>query len=140
LISSPPTYLRAATALVTSMGCLIGCGGAELLNTGNVISTASVGTRSVIVGASSANQNALIAYGMNGPYRVFSDRTRLFISDTGNNRVLIYNSIPTSSLTLPSVVLGQPNLNSNILSEGGDRLESRLSSRDLCGRESTFRG
>ncbi|MBI3891996.1 MAG: hypothetical protein HY303_10755, partial [Candidatus Wallbacteria bacterium] len=48
---------------------------------------------------------------LNQPHGVFSDGTRLFVADTRNNRVLIWNSIPTSNQTAADVVLGQPNFN-----------------------------
>ena len=41
------------------------------------------------------------------PMSATSDGTRLIVTDMGNNRVLIYNSIPTQSGALPNVVLGQ---------------------------------
>ena len=36
------------------------------------------------------------------------DGGRLFVADTQNSRVLIYNSIPASSGATPDVVVGQP--------------------------------
>ena len=44
------------------------------------------------------------------PSGIFSDGTRLILSDSDNNRVLIYNSIPTSNITPPDVVIGQPDM------------------------------
>jgi hypothetical protein len=44
---------------------------------------------------------------MNSPRKSFTDGTRLFVGDTENNRVLIYNSLPTGSTQAPSLVLGQ---------------------------------
>ncbi len=43
------------------------------------------------------------------PNSVSTDGTRLFITDTLNNRVVIYNQIPTQSGASADVVLGQPN-------------------------------
>lgn len=43
------------------------------------------------------------------PSGVHSDGTRLVVSDTGSNRVLIWNSLPTANQQAPDVVLGQPN-------------------------------
>ena len=45
---------------------------------------------------------------MRGPQGVWIDFGRLFVADTQNSRVLIYNSIPTSNGATPSVVVGQP--------------------------------
>ncbi len=48
------------------------------------------------------------AYNMNFPRYALSDGRRLFIADGGNDRVLIYNSIPTSNGVAADEVLGQP--------------------------------
>lgn len=39
---------------------------------------------------------------------VTTDGTRLFVVDSGNNRVLIWNQLPLQGLTPPDVVVGQP--------------------------------
>ncbi|TGL65924.1 hypothetical protein [Leptospira sarikeiensis] len=44
---------------------------------------------------------------MNGPTYVTSDGTRIFVTDSGNNRVLIWKSWPTASGAAADVVLGQ---------------------------------
>jgi uncharacterized protein (TIGR03437 family) len=44
------------------------------------------------------------------PVSVTSDGTRLFVSDLGHNRVLIWNSIPTQTAQPADVVIGQPNM------------------------------
>ena len=50
----------------------------------------------------------------------FLDGTKLFIADTRNNRVLIYNSIPTENNASADVVIGQPDMVSNSANQGGD--------------------
>jgi hypothetical protein len=45
---------------------------------------------------------------MRGPFSIFCDGKRLFVGDNGNNRVLIWNSVPTASKTPADVVVGQP--------------------------------
>jgi uncharacterized protein (TIGR03437 family) len=45
---------------------------------------------------------------MRGPQGVWFDGGRLFVADTQNSRVLIYNSIPASDGAAADVVLGQP--------------------------------
>ncbi len=45
---------------------------------------------------------------LSGPSGVHSDGTRLVVSDTNHNRVLIWNSLPTANLQPADVVLGQP--------------------------------
>lgn len=45
---------------------------------------------------------------MRGPQGVWVDGGKLFVADTQNSRILIWNNIPTSSGTQPDVVVGQP--------------------------------
>jgi len=42
------------------------------------------------------------------PRAAISDGTRLFVADGGNDRVLVFNTIPTQSGAAPDVILGQP--------------------------------
>jgi len=62
--------------------------------------------------------------GLNNPQGIATDRTRLFVSDTGNNRILIWNKIPTESQTPADLVLGQDDFDST---EAGSEL-NQLSS------------
>ena len=48
------------------------------------------------------------ARSLNWPYGVFSDGERLWIADTGNRRVLVYNHIPTESFATADGVIGKP--------------------------------
>ena len=50
--------------------------------------------------------------GMRGPQGVWLAGGRLFVADTQNSRILIWNTIPTSNGEAPDIVLGQPDLNS----------------------------
>jgi uncharacterized protein (TIGR03437 family) len=45
---------------------------------------------------------------MEFPRAAISDGTRLFVADGGNDRVLVYNTIPTQSGAAADVILGQP--------------------------------
>ena len=47
------------------------------------------------------------------PRGVYSDGTRLFVADTGNNRVLIWNAFPSASFAPADVVLGQGDFTHN---------------------------
>jgi uncharacterized protein (TIGR03437 family) len=49
------------------------------------------------------------AKSMRGPQGVWIQNGKLYVADTQNNRVLIYNNIPTTSGVAADVVLGQPN-------------------------------
>jgi uncharacterized protein (TIGR03437 family) len=51
------------------------------------------------------------ATGMRGPQGVWIQGTRLFVADTQNSRVLVWNNIPTTNGQAADYVLGQPNLN-----------------------------
>ncbi len=93
----------------------------------NQIPTENGASADVVIGqpelhySNKANQSGSV--GANTLYRpssVFSDGTKLFITDGGNNRVLIYNSIPTENNASADVVIGQPDMVSNSANQGGD--------------------
>lgn len=65
----------------------------------------------IVVGQANINSYSTNLPTMSGPRAVASDGTRLFVADSGNNRVLIWNSIPTSDNVAPNVVLGQTDIN-----------------------------
>jgi hypothetical protein len=65
------------------------------------------------------NSGGLSASSLNGPNSVFCDGTRLFVVDTQNHRVLIWNTVPTSNAQAADIVLGQPNMTSNNANNGG---------------------
>jgi uncharacterized protein (TIGR03437 family) len=54
----------------------------------------------------------LSSSGMRGPQGVWVQGNQLFVADTQNHRVLIWNSIPTSNGQAADVVLGEPNFTS----------------------------
>lgn len=49
---------------------------------------------------------------------------RLFVADQGNDRVLIYNSIPTQNGANADIVLGQPNMTSQVVSSAAISIAS----------------
>ncbi len=51
---------------------------------------------------------------MLNPVSVTSDGVRLFVTDLGHNRVLIWNSIPTNNQQPAEVVIGQPDMTSAV--------------------------
>ncbi len=59
-----------------------------------------------------ANAGGLSESTLKNPGGVVTDGTNLVISDTGNNRVLIWNSVPNTSGAAANLVLGQPNFGS----------------------------
>ncbi len=58
------------------------------------------------------NSNGISATSLCNPYGVSSDGTRLFVSDYGNARILIWNSFPTVNDQPADVVIGQSNMGS----------------------------
>jgi uncharacterized protein (TIGR03437 family) len=56
------------------------------------------------------------------PRFALSDGQRLFIADAGNDRVLVYNSIPTTDAPAADMVLGQQNLDDNVSGSSSDTL------------------
>lgn len=68
------------------------------------------------------------AAGFSAASGVWSDGTTLIVSDTGNHRVLIYNSVPVANGTPADVVIGQPDPASNVANQGGAPAANTLSS------------
>lgn len=60
--------------------------------------------------SSSVPGNTPNAASMRGPQGVWIQNGKLYVADTQNNRVLIFNQIPTSNGTAADLVLGEPNL------------------------------
>src|SRR5699024_5317463 len=56
---------------------------------------------------------------LNGSNGVASDGTKLVVGDRFNNRILIWNSFPTTNNQPADVVLGQPNFTTNTENTGG---------------------
>lgn len=74
----------------------------------------------VVIGQSNFTDDAsgTAAVKLQGPSDVWSDGNRVVVADTGNNRVLIWNSLPTTSGTAADVVIGQPDFISNAAGNG----------------------
>lgn len=117
-------------------------GGGDIMYDGNNLYIADAGNNRVLIynGIPSTNDpNANVVLGqtsfslaatgdsssqMNGPNGVFSDHTHLFVADTGNNRVLVYNTIPASSGTPANIVLGQTGFGSAVTAAGASGMSS----------------
>jgi len=71
--------------------------------------------------SNSANQGGAgsAANTLYSPSNAFFDGKKLFISDQGNNRVLIFNSFPSGNNVPADVVIGQPDFTSNSINQGG---------------------
>lgn len=68
---------------------------------------------------------------MSGPHSVATDGTRVVVVDTGNNRLLVWNSFPTSNGQAADLVLGQPDFLSRIANNGGRTGQTLSSPRDV---------
>ena len=53
------------------------------------------------------NPNIVSASTLNNPQGVFRDGNKVYVADTGNNRILIWNTFPQSSGVPADVVVGQ---------------------------------
>lgn len=80
---------------------------------------------SVVIGQSdfisgSVNQGGTVsASSLWNPYSCIVVDNKLIVNDYGNNRVLIWNSIPTANGTSADVVIGQPDFTHNSQDQGG---------------------
>jgi hypothetical protein len=62
--------------------------------------------------SSTVNNGGLGAASLSRPTVVYVSDEKLFVSDSGNNRVLVWNAIPTDNQAPADLVLGQPNMTS----------------------------
>src|ERR1019366_381430 len=81
----------------------------------NRIPTTNNAPADVVVGqpnftSTSLPGNTPNAKSMRGPQGVWIQNGKLYVADTQNNRVLIYNHIPTGNGAAADVVLGEPDL------------------------------
>src|SRR6185369_1700091 len=79
---------------------------------------------SVVIGQpdfvnNSINTGGASASSMGNPQGVFSDGSRLFVTDFTNSRVLIWNKLPTVNGTPADVVIGQPDFATTGANTGG---------------------
>ncbi len=81
----------------------------------NSIPTTNGADADVVVGQPDFTSNGEDASqtGLNQPEGLWSDGTRLVVADENNNRVLIWNTIPTTNGAPADVVVGQPDFTSH---------------------------
>lgn len=100
----------------------------------NSIPTTDGQSADVVIGQPSfvvnnANQGGSVAANtLNSPSDVAYDGRELFVLDSSNARILIYDSIPTSNNASATKVLSQPNFTSNDTNQGGSPAANTLSS------------
>ncbi|MDI6778388.1 MAG: hypothetical protein QMD77_04305 [Patescibacteria group bacterium] len=78
-----------------------------------------IGQASLASGGQANQGGAVGANTLNQPASVFSDGAKLIITDFNNNRVLIYNSIPTANNASADVVIGQADMSGSAANQGG---------------------
>ncbi len=85
----------------------------------NSIPTTIDASPNVVLGQASftatQSANILDASSLRGPQGVWVQNGKLFVADTGNSRVLIWNNIPTSDNQPADVVLGEPNFTTRFM-------------------------
>ena len=113
-IAATPTTLRLPTAVASDgVHVVVADTNHNRVLIWNRIPTSNNAPADVVVGqpnftTTSVPGNTPNAKSMRGPQGVWIQNGRLYVADTQNNRVLIFNRIPTSNGVAADVVLGQP--------------------------------
>ena len=63
---------------------------------------------------------------LNFPRFALSDGQRLYIADGGNDRVLVFNTIPTQNAVSADVILGQPDAFTDVVTSNNNSLDNPL--------------
>ena len=111
-------------ALTASGQLIVDDGGNNRVVVFSSIPTSNGASASIVIGqtafGTAYRNTGLSSSRLNSPSGVAVSSTgQLAISDFGNNRVLIYNSVPTSNGAAANAVLGQPNFTSATAFNGG---------------------
>jgi hypothetical protein len=90
----------------------------------NVIPTSNQANADVVLGqpdmtSGTANNGGISAQSLYYPRAVSVVGSKLYVSDGSNNRILVWNSVPTVNQTAADAVLGQTNFSSNTANSGG---------------------
>ncbi|MEE8588097.1 MAG: hypothetical protein V3S80_01980 [Sulfurimonadaceae bacterium] len=96
----------------------------------NSIPTTNGAAADIVLGHSDFTtrfSNEVTASTLNFPTAVWSDGTQLFVLDAGNNRIMIWDSFPTSSNQEATAVLGQVDFTSNLSNQGNGDVPSATS-------------
>jgi hypothetical protein len=81
----------------------------------NAMPTMSGQTADVVLGqanltSNNPNSGGISATSLNRPYFAYTSGGKLLVADNNNNRVLIWNTIPTTNGKAADVVIGQPDM------------------------------
>ncbi len=99
----------------------------------NTIPTSNGTSADVVIGQINFSNNSANQGTTPGPNTLKNpgdsgyDGRRLFLPDFGNNRVLIFNNIPTSNDAAADIVIGQPDFIQNNANQGGSPNQNTLS-------------
>jgi hypothetical protein len=103
----------------------------------NQIPTTNGASADLVIGqqnltSGTANQGGTAAANtLNNPRGLFYDGKKLYITDSQNNRVLIFNKIPTTNNASADVVLGQQNFTSTTCNQGSGAFTTTTANK-LC--------
>jgi uncharacterized protein (TIGR03437 family) len=136
--SSSGTVSTAGTAVTWISGdqFLTQQAGQGITINGTIYGISSVNNPTSITLSATAGTNSSASYAtyptqcnstMDFPRYALSDGTRLFVADGGNDRVLVYNHIPTSNGASADVIIGQLGGQINQASDSTDSLRTPLS-------------
>jgi hypothetical protein len=78
----------------------------------NRVPTASGTAADFVIGQPDflTNTSATTANGLKNPYAAYCMANKLFVVEQGNNRILVFDPIPTATNPAASYVIGQPNM------------------------------
>lgn len=79
----------------------------------------------------SSNQGGLSNSSLSFPSGLYCDDNRLIVADSGNNRVLIWNGLPTQDYEPADIVLGQDDFSTNTINFNGPSASSFYEPRYL---------
>lgn len=108
-------------------GVAVACGTATVNNNVTVEVPAMCKVSNGIDSNNNPTYPSLCEYTLSFPRFAFSDGQRLYIADGGNDRVLIYNSIPTADAAAADIVLGQTDFVTDTAGAGADTMDAPLS-------------
>lgn len=120
--TSASSLTEAAHAIIAAGKLIIADRWANRVLIFNTVPTASGASADVVIGQANFTDSGSgsTATQLNGPHAVSVDPSgRLYIADAENNRVLVYNSIPTSNGAAADLAIGQPDLTSVAVNQGG---------------------
>lgn len=116
--TSPATLNNPAGLAISGTRLAVADRGNHRVLLWNAIPTAGNTPADVVLGqpngsSTSSNYGGTSGMSLSGPNSVATDGTRIAVSDSNNNRVLLWNSWPTATGTPADLVLGQNSLSRN---------------------------